>query len=421
MSAGAHGRRRLSARDPGALRLASAGIGTVGVCYGMARYGYGLLLPDVRRDYRLGTGTLGAIGTASFAAYLGATALAGAFAARLGARRTAVAAGLLAAAGMFVAGIAQTPALFVAGILVAGASAGFAFGPFSDAARAIPAHARGRVLTAISCGTGYGVALAVPIAILAGTAWRTAWLAFAGVAVLVTLWTAFVLPGRTAGVSDGGRARYGWGDVVCRRSLPLLSGAVVVGLGSSAYWTFAVEHLTDAGALSSAASRSFLGVVGVASVLATLTADLVRRLGPRRAFVASTTAEAASLALLALAPSSFAAALVSAVLFGAAYNATLGIQALWSTEVFLAQPSFGIAAAMAANGTGMLFGPLAAGVAASAFGLTSVLLAGGAVVAAAGLLAPREGILPGARAQRGHEPAVASAIRDAAPHRRGGR
>ncbi len=35
---------------------------------------------------------------------------------------------------------------------------------------------RGRTLSEINCGTGYGVAFAAPIAILVGGAWREAWL-----------------------------------------------------------------------------------------------------------------------------------------------------------------------------------------------------------------------------------------------------
>ena len=120
----------------------------------MARYGYGLLLPDVRQDYGLGPAVLGAIATGSYVAYLAATALAGAFASRLGARRTAVTAGLLAVAGMLVAGLSRSTDVFVVGILVAGASAGFAFAPFADAVRAVSTDARGRVLAAINCGNG---------------------------------------------------------------------------------------------------------------------------------------------------------------------------------------------------------------------------------------------------------------------------
>ncbi|MGI8439571.1 MAG: MFS transporter [Thermoleophilaceae bacterium] len=384
----------MNAGVPGPLRLASAGVGVVGVCFGMAIYGYGLLLPDIRRDYGLSTGALGAIGTGAFAAYLAATALTGAFTVRVGARRTAVAAALLAALGMTVAGLSRTPATFVVGILVAGASAGLAFAPFADAARAVPAAARGRVLAAVNCGTGYGVALAAPIAIVAGAAWRSAWLAFAVVAVLAALWAARVLPGRTDAVAGGEVPAYGWSAVLCPRAVPLLIGGVLVGLGSSAYWTFAVEHLTDAGALPSAASRSFLGVVGVASILATVTGDLVLRIGAARAYVATTLALAAALALLALAPSSLAAALASAILFGAAYNAAVGIQAIWSTQIFSERPSLGISAAMSANGLGLMLGPLGAGLLAGRLGLGAVLLIGAGVVAAAGLLAPRGAILP---------------------------
>jgi predicted MFS family arabinose efflux permease len=360
----------------------------------MARYGYGLLLPDIRREYGLGPALLGAIGTASYVGYLAATVLAGAFAARLGTRRTAVTAGVLAATGMIVAGASRSTGPFVAGILVAGASAGLAFAPFADAAGSVPPAARARVLATINCGTGYGVALAAPIAILAGAAWHSAWLAFATVAVLATLWAAYVLPAGAGSAAGGRDPGYGWRAVLCRRALPLLTGGVLIGLGSSTYWTFAVDHLTVSGSLSSAASRTFLGIVGVASVLATLTADLARRLGPRPTFMATTVAEAAALALLALVPSSLVAAIASAVLFGTAYNATVAIQAIWSAHVFADRPSLGVSAAMAANGAGLLLGPLVAGLLAGPLGLGPVLLAGAGVVAAAGLLAPREPILP---------------------------
>lgn len=380
-------------RELGALRLATAGIGVVGVTFGMARYGYGLLLPDVRRDYGLSPGLLGAIGTAAYIGYLAATALTGSLAARAGPRRTAVTAGLLAAAGMAIAGLSQTPPVFFAGVLVAGTSSGLAFPPFSDAALGVAPSLRGRVLAAVNCGTGYGVALAAPLAIVAGAEWRTAWFAFAGVALLATLWAAWVLRG-PPGERARGEPPYGWGAVLCARSRPLLAGGVLVGIGSSAYWTFAVEHLTDAGALSSAASRSFLGVVGVASVLATLTADFLGRLGAVRALVSATLAEATALGLLALVPSSLLAAVISGVLFGAAYNSTLAIQAIWGAHVFSSRPSLGISAVMSANGLGLLFGSLGAGLLAGLLGLAPVFLIGAGFVAVAGLLSPREAILP---------------------------
>jgi predicted MFS family arabinose efflux permease len=367
----------------GPVRLAGAGIGIVGASFGMARYGYGLLLPDIRREYGLGPGTLGAIGTAGYVAYLLATSATGAFAGRAGPRRTAVGAGLLAALGMAIAGLTHSPAGLLVGVLTGGASAGLAFPPFSDAAGELAPRSRGRVLAAINCGTGYGVAVAAPVAIAAGRDWHAAWLACAAAALLAAGWAGRVLPRSGRVGREPGPLR----ALRHRRARPLLVGGVLIGLGSSAFWTFAVERLTEVGALAPSATRSFLGVVGVASILATLTSDLVRRLGARRAFRCCAAAEAAGIALLALGPGSLAVALTAAVLFGAAYNAVVAIQALWGARLF-ARPSLGLSAVMAANGLGLLAGPLAAGLLAGAVGLGAVLAAGAALVLAAGRFPP---------------------------------
>lgn len=401
----------MSPRPPGALRLAGAGIAIVGVCFGMARYGYGLLLPDVRRDYGLGPATLGALATASYVAYLAAAALTGVFTARAGARRTVVAAGLLAAAGMTIAGLSRSATVFAAGIIVAGASAGLAFAPFADAVQAVAPAERGRVLAAISSGTGYGVALAAPIAILAGASWRSAWLAFAAAALAATWWAARVLACGDGSSREADRRGAVWRSVLCRRAAPLLAGGVLVGVGSSAYWTFAVEYLAGAGALSPTAGRVFLGVVGAASVLATLSAELVRRLGSAPAYVLTAGSEAAAIVLLALAPTSLGAAIVSAILFGAAYSAVIAIQAIWSTHLFASRPSLGVAAVMASGGLGFIMGPLGAGLLAGAAGLEAVLLASAGVVMSVGLLAPR-------KAMHGQEVTSRPAARAASPRRR---
>src|ERR687898_1237295 len=183
------------ASGPSHFRLASAGIGVVGASFGMARYGYGLLLPDIRSSYGLSSGPLGLIAAGSYVAYLAASAAVGPLAARLGARRLVVLGGCCATIGMLLAGLSGTPLVLALGVLVGGASSGLVFPPFSDAIEALVAPTRrARTLAAISSGTGYGIAIAVPIALVAGSAWRSAWLAFAVVSILVTLWAARVLP-----------------------------------------------------------------------------------------------------------------------------------------------------------------------------------------------------------------------------------
>ena len=364
---------------PGPARLAATGMAVVGVTYGMARYGYGLLLPDIRRDYGLGAAALGAIGTGAYVSYLAATVATGSWAARIGPRRTAVAAALIAAAGLTVAGLSGEAWVLALGILVAGAGSGFAFAPFSDAAKGLPDRTGARVLSAVNCATGYGVAVAAPVAILAGTAWRHAWLAFAAIALGAAAAAWLVLPSRT----DAAQSTLGWRAAAEPRVRPLVISGVLVGLGSSAYWTFAVEHLTSAGGQSSSASRTFLGVVGIAGVLATLVGDLVARLGAARSLLALTAVEAVAMALIAMSPGSAAATMTSAVLFGATYSAAVGVQVLWSQALLGDRPSLGVSVVMVSSGAGLMLGALGAGVLADLVGLGAVMLVGAATVAAA--------------------------------------
>src|SRR5215207_2700909 len=186
----------------------------------MARYGYGLLLPDIRAGYGLTSGALGLIAAGSYLAYLAASAAVGPLATRV-----VVLGGCCATSGMLLAGLSGTPLVLALGVLVGGASCGLVFPPFSDAIEALVAPARrARTLAAVSSGTGYGVAIAVPIALVAGSAWRSAWLAFAVVSMLVTLWAARVLPtaGTRATPHELPRISRRW--LVCPRSRPCCSG-----------------------------------------------------------------------------------------------------------------------------------------------------------------------------------------------------
>lgn len=373
--------------------LASAGIGMVAVSFGMARYGFGLLAPDIRAEFGLTSGALGLLASASYLAYLGATATAGALSAHLGARAIVGAGGTCAIAGMVIAGLAQSPTVLFAGLLVAGASAGLVFPPFSDiVAHRYATRPGARVLSAISAGTGWGVALAAPVALLAGADWRLAWLLFAVIAAAATAWALAVLPGRE---EAGGPAamvvlRPRW--FVCPRSRPLLVSALLVGLASSVYLTFSVDHLATGGGVSTTQSRIFLAVVGVAIVGGTVGGDAVRRLGARPTFIVALAAEAAALCLLGLAPAQVGAALASAVMFGAAYSIVVAVQVIWSARVFSERPSAGLAATLAMNAFGLLLGPPLLGAVADRTGFAAVFVAAAALLLVTAALAPREAL-----------------------------
>src|SRR5688500_11366927 len=100
--------------------VVSAGVGVIAVSYGLARYGYGLLLPDMRAAFGLSSAALGLIASTAYASYLVAVAAAGVLTARFGPRRVVVAGGALAVAGMLVIAGAQTGPVLALGVFIAG-------------------------------------------------------------------------------------------------------------------------------------------------------------------------------------------------------------------------------------------------------------------------------------------------------------
>jgi len=386
-------------RLPSALVLAAAGSAAVATAFGMARYGYGLLLPDIQDDLALTATTLGAVATTAYVAYVGTTSVVSRLVARVGQRGTVVAGGLLAVAGTIVVALAHDTAVLAVGVATAGASAGLVQPPFADAVDRLPAKVRARTLSTISCGTGWGVAIAAPIAIAAGDAWRSAFLGFAVCATASTLFAAYALSQHRGGARavgspaqvdprSGGRRMPRPG----RAAVPMLAGALLVGLGSAPFWTFAVDAVRNAG-LDQTAGRALLGVAGVTSLLASGAADLISRLGATWTFVLSALVEAAAIATIGLAANHVVAVMVAAAAFGVAYNTIVNVSVLWGTRLYPDRPSAGSAAAVRAQAIGLLCGPLVGGVVADAIGLTATLLGGAVVVATAALLAPRRDVI----------------------------
>ena len=385
------------------IRLVAAGIAMVGTSFGLARYGYGLLLPEMRASFEVSNATLGLIATGSYLAYLTGTAVGAAAATRLGAAVPVVIGGLLAVAGMLVVAVARSPAMLGLGVLIAGASAALAYPPFSDAvARDVSERRQGRVLSLISSGTGWGVALAVPIAVIAGSNWRAAWVAFAVVGAVATAAAAVVLGGRRhrPGATATALPPLSWSWFVCPRSGPLLIGALLVGVGASVYWTFAADYVV-AGDLPATAGAILLAAVGLSSILGSFAGDMLNRLGGRPALQISAIALAASLFLLAAAPSSWWSVVASACAFGATYNLLLAVQVIWSGRVFAERPSTGLAAVLFMLGIGQLVGPALAGVLADGVGMGAAFVVGGATIALAALLPPREELRVDARRPAG--------------------
>lgn len=281
------------------LRVIGPGVGMIAVTFGLARYGYGLLLPEMQSELGMDARTGGLIASGSYVSYLAGNTAVVWLTSRYGPRLPLGLAATAASAGMALIAAADGAAGLAVGVLMAGSAAGLAFPPYADiVAHTVRPEQRAVAWSAISSGTGWGVALAGTVAIALGARWRTAWLVFAGLAVLAGVIAVVAAPARADPVTRTPRLQWSW--LPCPRSRPLLVSALLVGAGSSVWWAFSVDALRAAG-LAETPARSVYAVCGAAGVLASATGAVAARTGLRRCYLVACLTLVAAIGLLAVA------------------------------------------------------------------------------------------------------------------------
>lgn len=341
---------------PGFL-LIGAGTALIACCYGFGRFSYGLFGPVFGESFGLTATITGAIGAGSYVGYCLAIVASLLLTDRLGPRVVAVSAGVVAAVGIFIIAVAPTAWMLAVGVLIAGCSTGIVSPPLAAAvAQHVPAGAADRAQTVVNGGTGIGVLLSAPIALLLLSHWRGAWLIFAAITAIVTLWVWRSIPPSTARRSS----------LVVERpwrpgTLTLLLASALMGFGSAAVWTFGRDLITTVGGADAARSALMWIVIGAAGIAGALAGDAAQRIGLHRAWTVATVTMASASLLLAAAPSAIALIVVASTLFGAAYIALTGLALLWSARLYPDSASFGVGLSFFTIAAGQAVGAPATG------------------------------------------------------------
>ena len=362
----------LTAAAPRTAHTVLPGVAMIAVTFGLARYGYGLLLPEMRAEFAMGADAAGLISSAAYLSYLVANIGVVWVMVRFGPRAAVGLAAALAAVGMTVAAAAGSVLALGIGVVVAGAAAGLAYPPYADLVdRRVAGSKRDTAWSAISSGTGWGVAVAGPIAVVAGDEWRLAWAGFVVLAVLSGVLAVRLAPAHEP--RQVTRPQLSWTWFFCPLSWPLLCSSVVVGVSASIWWAFGVDAMRASG-VDATSARVVYAACGVASVLASVSGAAYQKVGLRSGYLITCGLLAGSLALFGLASGNVSAALIGAVAFGVFYCAIIAAQGLWSARVFAQHPAAGLAAVNTALTLGTLLGPTLAGVALEHLGYGRTLL-----------------------------------------------
>ncbi|PYE80875.1 MFS transporter [Pseudoroseicyclus aestuarii] len=319
-----------------ALRIGATGFALIAVCYGFARFAFGLFLPQIDGELGLGTSLGGAISGGSFAGYCIAIVASATLTERLGARAIAVGAALVAAIGMAGIALAPSPLILAIAVVVAGSSTGLASPPMAAAVAA--AVRRGRqdlTNTVINAGVSAGVALSGPIALAIMGQWRLAFGAFAAVALVLAIAAAIALP------AASGSGRSGGLPPMTGPVLRLISASFLMGAASTALWSFGGQLVASQLDWGTTGTGLLWTCIGVGGLVGALAGTLVGKFGLDRNHWAFLGLMAASILTvgLGLGP---APMLVGGAVFGAAYVMLTGVYLVWGTNALPDRPATGL-------------------------------------------------------------------------------
>ena len=357
------------------------GASVVGVAFGMARYAYGLTLPDVRSEFGLSESLLGLIASGTFAGYLIGLLSVPRLSARRGPRAPTTVGAACGVVGAAAVALAPAPWILAAGVVLSGSAAGWVWAPYSDiVTKVVPRRHQRTLLAEITTGTSLGlVALALLALLAASTSWRVMWAGIALAAAAAALVNLRAVPRLHArGHDRDASPRSPWR----RAMLPPLAYSVLYFAAVTVYFTYASDAVRSGG-LSASAAPLLFALIGVGGLVALRTSWMTRVVGTTVLGVASVWVVSCALVLLGQGRTSLPLTLLSAVLLGMGYMVGSSLLAIWTAQVAPDRPGDGFTMALVVGAVTSIAAPAAMGALIPAFGLPKMLLLV-AVVAAVG-------------------------------------
>ncbi|NNC23868.1 MFS transporter [Salinisphaera sp. USBA-960] len=326
-----------------AIRVGTTGFGLIAVCYGFARFAFGLFLPQIRADLALSSSLAGVISGGAFLAYCLAIVVSAHLSERIGARAIAVAAALVACAGTLGIATSASPAWLAIFVVLAGASTGLASPPMADAvSHAVAKRHQDATNTVINAGTSAGVALSGPIALIMGDDWRMVFTIFSGIAFALAVAAFISLPTNTAQRRRTRHTNHSRLPSLNANLIRLVGASCLMGISSTALWSFGGEIVTLRLDWAARGAGLLWTMIGTAGVCGAAAGWLTVRLGLNAVHWLFLAVLAASIGMLGLTFTTPTLTLIGGALFGAAYVMLTGIYLVWGTSALPNRPATGL-------------------------------------------------------------------------------
>jgi len=335
------------------------GIAMIGVTYALARYSFGLFLPNISSELSLSESQAGSVGSAAYIAYTLALLTSSILIYKYGARRMVLFSGAAAFFGILGMAFSQGYYVLAFSAFFAGLGSGWISPAFSQVvAQSLEPDLRDKGNTWINTGTSFGIVFTGLAALLFSEHWRWSYILFAVLAFMVFWWNALVIKESEENASQPNLNIFKIGTL--KKARFLIAASIGVGFSSSIYWTFARSYISEIHGVSVNESVVFWMIMGAAGILGGIAGAIIQTIGLHLSYRLGVIAVALSISILTI--HQYAAIYLSAVLFGVAFIFMTGLFIVWGTRQFSETPSIGVSISFFSLGIGQSAGSAAAGV-----------------------------------------------------------
>lgn len=350
------------------INFVAAAFTLTALSYGLARFAYGLLLPQIREDLSVSVTAAGWIGGSAFGAYCLGIILALLGSGKFNPRTIALLAAFAATTGMLLVALAASGWMLGAGIALAGLGTGLTSPPLASAVSHQFCNTnRPKANAIINAGTALGIVFSGMTAWMAAGAWREIYFGFALMGAGVTFWLWFTFPRNVDALRPG---NFSWAILKRPGFLTLCVSAFLMGLSSTAIWTFGADILRAKAGFSDAHIAWIWVTLGFFGIAGALTGILTERFGIRMIHALSLSGMALATAGLEMASVSVIYGFIAVGIYGAAYIISSGVYLIQGTELLADRPDLGLGIPFLAVAAGQAVGnPLFGAVMASAGGV----------------------------------------------------
>lgn len=335
----------------------------IAVTYGLARFAFGLLLPNISSDLKLSSGTMGMISSATYIAYCLAIAISTYYSNQKDPKLFVSLAGLTSILGIFIITMSHEEVLLFLGVFIAGMSTGFGSPAYGEVVQNnLEKSTQNKANTWINAGTGFGIVISGPIAYTWSDNWRIVYLMFGIIAIIILLINYLYIPKQISAIKKFKTQTHPYSlKPLLQKSMSINIASLILGCASAIYWTFSKDYIATTPSNSNFITSSFWILVGVSGIIGGFSGGLISKFSIRTLYIIVVLMMTTSILSLNIDKANLFIIFLSALFFGSSYVFLTGILMIWGIKIFEKSPSLGIGIPFFTLAFGQIIGAIVSG------------------------------------------------------------